>query len=124
MNNQDHNSKITKVEFETIEKPKSERTKFDKGRIVVVKNGLAYGNPPGTITKIIATKGEHIDTFDIFNTLNPPLDNKYRLCESVRPTYMKYLNKTVVIELVDDLQIANKQEKKQYYKSRKTMYNG
>lgn len=94
-----------------------------KGRIVVVKEGLAFGNFPGIITKIAAPFGELPDSMseDYGLSKRKTLVKNVILCEDVRHSFsiLTYLNKPVVFEKISDLRYATEEEKKYYRKHRK-----
>lgn len=90
-----------------------------KGMIVVVVTGKAYGNRPGTITKIVSREGEVSDLVHEYTGKGFHSSLKGTiLCEAKESPWSKllYCNKKVVCEDLSDLKPATAFEKNLYRK--------
>lgn len=104
-----------------------ETNKIKRGMIVTVKDGVAFGNPPNSVTKVLSKVNQCNDSmFKITNSRkldrngHPPMV----LCEDIisKSRALKsnfYLNKPAYYEFVVDLCPATKEEKKFYHHYKK-----
>lgn len=97
----------------------NKNNKIQKNRIVVVKEGLSYGNSAGTITKVLSQDGEANDALFI---ATGQLKHKRLLgsvqCELEERKYIGATcnNKSCTYEFISDLRIATKLEVKAFQK--------
>ena len=102
-----------------------EQTETRIGRIVVVVEGITFGNYPGTVTKVLSKPGAvHDEMFKTIGTRRPvDQPNNMIMCEYVAISKFthgvkRYLNKPAVYEYINDLRLATDEEKKLYRKSK------
>ena len=92
---------------------------FQKGRIVRVMQGIACGNPLGTITKVLSKPGEVTD-FESEMMGHVKGSEEYVLCEAIGENSNRtYQNKPCWYEHINDLAPATEEEKVEYRKSKK-----
>jgi len=99
------------------------KTETSIGRIVVVVDATAFGNQPGTVTKVLSRPGAVQDlVFEAIGTRYPMHDNTVVMCEKksdfVSDHTPRFLNKPAVYEHVNDLRPATECEKQLYRKSK------
>ena len=102
------------------------KTETNIGRIVVVVNGTALGNHPGTITKVLSKPGAVQDS--MFKRIGirhlPEVEQmgKMIMCEKrsdfISDHTARYLNKPATYEHITDLIPATEEEKQRYRKSK------
>ena len=89
-----------------------------KGLIVVVESNTSWGNPIGSITKILGKPGEISDTlFLATGKKEDPLLRDYVLCEArpeIRQTTRTCNNKPAFYQKINGLRLANANEKQAY----------
>ena len=103
-----------------------ELNEIKKGIIVVV-SVEQFGNPVGTITKIVSRPGEVTDY--VFKATSKQESNvkealRFIMCEATGKPYtsLRYNNKPVCFEDILNLRLANDQEKEQYQKGKYRSY--
>ena len=99
------------------------KTETNVGRIVVVVEATAFGNPPGTITKILSKPGAVPDAwFKKMGVRHSPFMTDLVMCEKklnhITNHTARYLNKPATYEHISDLIPATEEEKKLYRKSK------
>jgi len=102
------------------------KTETKRGSVVVVIEGTAFGNTPGTITKILSKQGAVPDSlFERIGKRYPLVmaNNRVLMCEAQGaaqhvPGVKRFLNKPAVYEHLDDLRPATETEKQSYRKSK------
>jgi len=102
------------------------KTETQVGRIVVVVHGTAFGNTPGTVTKVLSKPGAVQDS--LFEQLGRrhiseiALQGGLVMCEKksgfTTAHTARYLNKPATFEHLSDLIPATDEEKKSYRKSK------
>lgn len=100
------------------------KNKICKGRIVVVMEGLAFGNAPGTVTKVLDKPNRLSDT----NTLLT--GRKYATtefmspivpCEPISRRGTHHINNApIVYEKLHDLRLPTEEEKELYKQQKKS----
>lgn len=93
------------------------REQIKTGLIVVVKEGLAFGNKPDTITKIISNTG---CTDQCFARFGKKMDFKhYVLCKAPKNSQLRqtFRNAPCYMEEPGDLRFATEEEKKLFRKN-------
>ena len=98
------------------------KNKFKKGTIVVVIKGILLGNDPGTITKVLSEPGALNDMVSKLMGINKTEDLKHRvMCKNMTDfdTSIRYCNEPAYAEVISDLRLATKEEKKWYKKDLK-----
>ena len=107
------------------------KNQIKRGMIVVVKEGIAYGNPPGTITKILGRPGEVVDEYFITtgkrSYKEAPYQKQLVVCENIEwqsgTSHLHFRNKPARYEFVNDLRPATTEEKEYYQKLKRSWKN-
>lgn len=101
------------------------KTETRIGSIVVVVEGTAFGNSPGTVTKILSKQGAVPDSlFEAIGKRYPQVtvNNRTLMCEAKGMSHVysvkRFLNKPATYEHIDDLRPATEEEKQSYRKSK------
>lgn len=110
-----------------------EKNEIKKGMIVVIENGVTFGNKPGTITKVLSRPNrftdqtaEHVGSF--YQKAYP---GTFVLCDvDAEEDIFQLLkeqstcnNKPCYLERVDDLRPATDEEKRLYIKNKRKPIN-
>lgn len=84
------------------------------GHIVVVQNGKAFGNTPGTITRVTKVKGFLPNSVVCEDCTNEPKHGNHHLSSYVKtPSY---------VEAPNDLSLANEEERKTYFENKRKYF--
>lgn len=102
------------------------KNEIKKGMIVVVEEGVTFGNKPQSITKVLGKPGEVNDKTMLHIGKRNPDSGAYNdlvLCEDVTRSPLfysgEYRNKPSLYEDIHDLRKATVEEKEQYHKSKR-----